>query len=500
MASKLELLKAEKKLREALPDRILSAAFPQQVAFIKDPARKKAAFVARRSGKSFMIGIYLIYTALSNNRVKCLYFGKSQESARNAMWLHIIFDILERFGLAPEKDYKYNKNLSEVHFTNGSMIKFTGADASDGQIEKALGGKYKLVVFDECQVIKHDLERWIKDRLGPAMVDQQGTICCTGTAGDYLGEHFWYKVTNTDGVKEPGWKVYNWKWSDNVSTNAEGVRMCDLIQKELEELKELNPGIEKTPGFRQEWMCEWVIETSGRVYKFDPLKNTLTDSDKDVVKSILSFDKEWKFIIGSDYGFEDDTAIVVGAFSQYDQNAYIVESFKKKKMLTQEIAEQLISWRTKYNPVYIVGDCQNKTLIETLRMQYRINIVTAKKLGKEAHIAAMNSDFIMGKIKVIQANNVALIKEWNELIWNETQRIQGIFKENSAKDNHLADAALYLHHFSKHYRAMPKPIEDVTLSPFRVQAEREALVSSNKAFKADLYDEMDAFNFVKGYK
>lgn len=488
--TKLELLLQEKALKESLPNRILNAAFQQQKDFILDASRRKAAFVARRSGKSFMIGIYLLYIALSNKAVKCLYFGKTQDAARNVMWLHITFELLNQFGLVMGKDYKYNKNQQEVHFGNGSMIKFTGADASDQQIEKALGGKYKLVVFDECQVIKHDLERWIKYRLGPAMVDQQGTICMTGTAGDYLGQHFWYKVTTTDTTPEPGWKVWRWKWFDNIY-------MKDLIAKELEELKSLNPGIEETPGFRQEWLCEWVIETSGRIYKFNPIKNSLTDEE--IIKSIRTFDKEWKFIIGMDFGFEDDTALVVGAFSKFDPVCYIVDSFKKTKMLTQEVAETIIEWRQKYNPVFIVGDAQNKTLIQTLGIQYRIPIVPAKKLGKEAHIAAMNSDFIMSKIKVIDVNNSALIKEWNELIWSESKRIQGIFKENATKDNHLADAALYLHHFSKHYRATPKPIEDTTISPFRKQAEQQ-LTSGYNNYNNDIYSQMEIAEYVAGYK
>jgi hypothetical protein len=486
MVSKLQKLVAEKAKRENLPNEILSAAFPQQREFILDPSRRKAAFVARRSGKSFMIGIYLLYTALTNPTAKCLYFGKTKDAASNVMWLHIIFNLCQRFGLEEGKDYKWNKNEKTVTFTNKSSIVLTGADANDSQIEKALGGKYKLVIFDECQVVRHDLERWIKFRLGPAMVDQAGVICMTGTAGDYMGNHFWYKVTTTDTVPEPGWSVYKWKWSDNI-------HMKDLIAKEIDELKALNPDIELEPGFRQEWLCEWVVETSGRIYKFDPVKNVLSDPDK--LKSIHT-DKEWRFIIGMDFGFEDDTALVVGAFSKFDPTCYIVDSFKKPKMLTQEVAETIQLWRNKYNPIYIVGDAQNKTLVETLKVQYRIPIVPAEKRGKEAHIAAMNSDFIMSKIKVLDTNNKALIQEWNELVWSENKRILGIYVENPTKDNHLADACLYLHHFSKHYRAIPKPVEDPTISPFRKQAEREM----NHKTQHDIYDSMDVFNFVQSYK
>jgi superfamily II DNA or RNA helicase len=74
------------------------------------------------------------------------------------MWLDIIFSLCEKFNIK----HTYNKSLQRVTFENKSSITLTGAGATDNQIEKALGGKYKLVIFDECQIIQNDLERWIK--------------------------------------------------------------------------------------------------------------------------------------------------------------------------------------------------------------------------------------------------------------------------------------------------------------------------------------------------
>ncbi len=181
--------------------------------------------------------------------------------------------------------------------------------------------------------------------------------------------------------------------------------------------------------------------------------------------------KLWRYILSVDFGFEDDTAIVVGAFHPHDARCYIAESWKKPRMLTQELAETLIEWREKYHPFRIVGDCQNKTLVETLREQYRIPIEPADKLGKEAHIAAMNSDLRTGKLMVLEPANRALIAEWDALTWAEKPRLLGIFRENPSRDNHLADAALYFHHASQHYRARPAPEPD--LHPMRTQAEKE---------------------------
>ena len=133
-------------------------------------------------------------------------------------------------------------------------------------------------------------------------------------------------------------------------------------------------------------------------------------------------------------------------------------------------------------------------------MTYRIPIVPAQKLGKADHIAAMNSDFRTGKFKVIEANNKALITEWDELVWAEKQRLLGVYKENPSKDNHLADAALYLHHFSKHYRATPEPIPDE--HPLRTMAEKQLKQSLEQNYndyeQTTIYDEMDNLQYKIG--
>ena len=479
MNNKIEKLLAEREKRSNPPD-LLSATFPHQKAFILDPCRRKAAFVARRSGKSTMMGIYLLHIALSNPAVKCLYFGKTQDAARNIMWLHIIFELTEKFHI----ECKYNKTLQEVVFPNKSMIKLTGADASDTQIEKALGGKYKLVIFDECQVIKHDLERWVRDRLGPAMVDQQGTICMCGTAGDYMGERFWYKVTKTNGVREPGWSVHSWKWFDNI-------HMKDLIEKEINELKSFTPNIETTDGFRQEWLCEWVENTSSQIYKY----NSSTNACKDMttIKSLTSLpNNEWNYILGVDPGFEDATGFVICAYGKYDPNLYIIESYKIKHMHATAMANEITKLHHKYNFRQMVVDGANKQVVEECRQVHRLPLIPANKLGKVAHWGLMNADFLTSRIKVIEINNKALLEEYATLTYKEDERLLGILKENPTNENHLADAALYAWYYSRHYRAIPKPIEDKTLSQFRIQAEKaleERL--AEKTYQLGIYEEME---------
>ncbi len=487
MANKIEALIKEKQRRQSLPN-LLEACFDKQKDFINDESRRKALFVARRSGKTWTVAVMLIKYCLEAPATKCLYFGLTAESAWNTIYLHMIEVLCRDFNIKTD----INVTQKTITFDNKSFIKITGDDANDKQIDKALGGKYKVVVFDECQSINHDLENWIKNKLAPAMVDLDGTIVMAGTAGDLMGERFWYKVTKTEGAREAGWRVHSWTPFDNPF-------MKDKIQKHFADLKADNANIEEDPGFRQQWLCQWVIETSGRIYKYDPVKNSL--QDKILTKSLTDQESKWKFVIGMDFGYEDPNAIVVGGFYKHDPTCYIVDSYKKNHLQLDEIAELVLQWRDKYKPIFIVGDAQDKIVIETLRNKHRIPIVAAQKLGKFAHIVAMNSDFLTGKIKVIESNNRALIKEWDELVWAESKRLLGEYKENPTKDNHLADACLYLHHFSKHYRATPEPIiteqeQRMTIAEQRLKKQLQQ-DTNNEQTAYDIYDIQD---FVADYK
>lgn len=427
-----------------LPELVLQEAYPVQRDFILDTSKRKAAFVLRRGGKSTAVALYLIYAAMTSPRTKSLYMAATKEAAENIMWLNIVEPILLKYNIP----HQYNKSRKIITFQNKSTIQLTGADASDSQITKYLGGKYILAIFDECQDIKHDLKHWIEDMLGPAMVDYGGTICCIGTAGRSIGR-YWYEITKPNSDIR-SWAIHKWSAKDNPA-------MSELLEKEMARLKVENPNIEKTEGFRNQYLCEWVLDNTDRVY------HSLDDNilkDETLITSLLNCDKKWFYMIGFDFGFEDDTAYVVGAFSKHDTNAYIVETFKKDKMVTEDLAVKLQELRDKYHPIYMVGDCQNKILVQTLRQQYRLPLREAEQRGKEAHIAAMNSDFTMNKIKIIKHMNEPLLLEWATLIWDEKKRLVGIFEEKASKDNHAADACLYLHHFSKHYRATPEPPPD----------------------------------------
>jgi hypothetical protein len=467
----------------------LAECFPEQREFITDLSKRKSLFVARRCGKSYAIGILLLKTALENPNVKCLYFAGTEMSAINIMWK----DIIEHICIKLQIPHPYNIKAQEIRFENGSTIKLTGGDASDNNITKVLGGKYALAVWDECQVITHDLEYYVNALVAPAMTDYSGspglgTIVLAGTAGDLQGTRYWYKVTGPNRL--PGWSIHTWTYKQNTAIPAGGtIPMCKLVENMIaDHIKVSGPDIIHTSWFKTQWKNEWQTDTDSRIYKYDTLKCAL--KDENIIKSLNNIDSKWKYILGVDFGFNDANAIVVAAFSRYDQRCYIVESFKQNNLVMEQIADLIQIWKKKYKPIYIIGDAQNKIVVETLRNVYRIPIVAAKKLGKFAHIQALNSDFVTGKIRVIEEQNIDLIKEWADLTWIAKKRLEeGKYVELASKENHLCDAAIYMHHFSKHYRAEAEPVED---NSFAAQVEKQFKEDNMKASMYDIYEETAA--------
>ena len=113
MRVKADALIKEMERRKAVP-KLLSACFDKQVDFIKDPSRRKALFVARRSGKTWTVAVLLIMECLLEPATKCLYFGLTSESSWNTIYLHMIEVLCRQFAI----DIEVNLTQKTITFGN----------------------------------------------------------------------------------------------------------------------------------------------------------------------------------------------------------------------------------------------------------------------------------------------------------------------------------------------------------------------------------------------
>lgn len=415
---------------------VLSAAFPKQLLFLKDPSKLKATHCPRRSAKSYTAGLGMIDKALKNPRTKCFYLTLTRDMARNIMWTDVLKKIDEDFSLGCD----FNETLLECRLPNGSIIRLMGVDADVKQQRKLLGQKYVLVVIDEAAFYTIDLRTFVMDKLMPATFDLGGEIWLMSTSSD-ITRGFYYDVCHGT---EKGWSLHEWTFKDNP-------HMANKVESEIAKLVEANPLIVNTSGFKQMYLNEWTVDSEKLVYHYSKELNTISMLPQRV--------GAYSYILGLDFGWRDDTAFVVAAFHPNDSTLYFVEAFKAPKMDYFDVAAKIEQLDDKYSFDVKVADGSAKQGIETLNNRFGTDLICAERTSKQDHIALMNSELITGKIKLLPAA-LGIADEWMTLIWKDKGATGR--EEHPSMPNHLSDSALYswfycYPYLSKEAADTPKP-------------------------------------------
>jgi len=417
---------------------ILERAFEHQVRFIKDKATQKVLFCTRRSAKSFTAGLYLVNEALHNAGVNCLFIGLTRDSAKAIIWK----DILQVIDRAYDLKARFNQSELSMTFPNGSVVKVTGIDADEKDMNKLLGRKYRLVCIDEASMYTIDIKNLVYGVLGPAMVDpntegESGTICLMGTASDFPRGLF-YDITIG---KEKGWKLFEWSAYDNPYVSRQWDEAIKKIHRE-------RPEYMATPQYKQWYLNHWVIDEEKLVYRFDMARNLAQEIPH------LS-PTGWTFVLGVDTGWEDDSAFCLTAYHSNSPHLFIAKVFKKRRMTFDEVCQKIEEFQKDsfMAPHKIVIDGANKQGVESMRARSSIPFEYADKQDKVTFIELCNSDLIQGKIKILNIpENRALWEEMAALVWEtDGEKIKYPKKEHKSLPNHLCDVFLYAWRCGYHY-------------------------------------------------
>lgn len=416
---------------------LLDPNFPEQCGFINDASRLKVLFCTRRSAKSFTAGLHMVKTALDNPNSNCLFIGLSRDSAKGIIWKDILQHINYQF------DLKAVFNLTELTmtFSNGSMIRVTGIDADQDEMNKLLGKKYKLVCIDEASLYTIDLERLIYGILKPAMADQRGVICLMGTSSNYTRGLF-FDITT--GIRTD-WSVHTWTAHDNPYVATQW-------QEELDEIDKDRPLFKETPLFKQWYLNQWVVDTDKLVYKYSNDKNIFGSRPSGLTPN------GWTYVLGVDTGWEDDNAFVLGGFHENDQTFYIVKTFNKPHMTFDQVTLKIQEFMNDKDmaPAKVIIDGANKQGVESMRQRSAIPFEYADKTGKVDFIEMLNADLVQARIK-INSSCSSLINELMGLVWKtDGDKIVLPKKEHPSLPNHLCDAFLYAWRNGYHYQSRAK--------------------------------------------
>lgn len=404
---------------------VIDENFQKQAAFIRDPARRKAAKCTRRAGKTTAAQIGLVQACIENEGVDTLYIGLTYDTCRRLFW-NPLKKLLKRY--AQKISYKLHESRLEVAFGNGAHIFCLGMNADKDQMEKMLGGKYKRVVVDESGSFRVDVEKMVEEMLWPALADLEGDIWLIGTPVEFTGSYY-YKMTRDD--KEPrlpGWSVHEWSGHDNPY-------MARQWQRELDDILKLRPRFMETPAYKRMWLGKWVIDSSRLVYKYM--------RDRNWVPELPGNHADYNYGLGVDLGWDDATTFVLSAYATNSRKLYLMKPFKKSGMDITDVADKIKEYQRRYNILSVVIDGSAKQSVMEMRSRHGLpGLEAADKRDKAEFIDLFNAELIQGEIVLVGPDTDIIEEEWANLIWDPEKEDKR--QEHPGCENHLADAALYI--------------------------------------------------------
>lgn len=435
--------------------KFMKAMHPKQRAFVEDTSTLKAALCTRRAGKTTSAVYAIAKAALEYDDALIPYVTITRENAQKVMW-HELKLMNRRW----EWGVSFNESTLTATFPNGSRVWLLGAKDKD-DIDRLRGAKYPLAVLDEAASFGPHIEELLLGVIIPALSDYDGTMLLIGTPGVIPSGLFFRVTTRAPGTE--GWSVHKWTQQDNTFL-PDSARDLETIRGKL--------GLDASdPRWRREYLGEWVLDDSSLVYKFMWGRNTYTKLPEDV---------QWDFCLGVDLGFEDDTAFVVGAYSQYSPHFYVVETHAEQHMDISAVAERVKALDSKYvfSRKVVDAGALGKMIKEELASRHGVYLEPAEKKNKLGFIEHINSDFLTGRV-LIPEGEEELIEELTTLPWHPEKR-----EEHPKYKNHRCDALLYAWRDSRHYVGSAPEVETRTPEQVR-EDEYEARLARQYAENAE---------------
>lgn len=146
-------------------------------------------------------------------------------------------------------------------------------------------------------------------------------------------------------------------------------------------------------------------------------------------------------LLAYDFGVEDQNAVTVLGWQEYDPCIYILKSYRFKGIVADvKRADDALVEQYGERIVKRVGDVggMGKLFQAELSSRYELAIEPAQKSDKVGFISLMNADLARGRIQVVRDGCMQLLDEWHSLPWDKSR-----LKEEPAFLNHAADSALY---------------------------------------------------------
>lgn len=446
----------------------------------------------RRAGKTFMTSVAALMTGEANPGSITLIMSLTLKALKRNYWLG------SRSGL-PHLSQKYGLGLtfnsSELRWQheNGSIGYLLGAEDRT-QMEYIRGIEADLYIVDECKSFAPGiLEELIRDIILPQRISRRGRLMLVGTPGSIFAGPFW-EATCPEARSAPTdefpsgrpfmvphdeedrygrprrhlWSGHHWSLQDNEKMAHQWNEALDL--------KALKGWDDDNPTWQREFLGKWTNTHEGLVYNYvehrsTPEKVNWIPHPTEANPTGLPQDKgPWHLVMGLDLGYEDPTALVVGAWSESHPELRHIHDEKHPHLLVPDVIDLVQRNVAKYGmPEVIVvdtGGSMGKTFAETLSRLYGLPVIAAKKQEKFEYIELLNGDFATGRVKIIAGSSLEKQLESVQFDLSDGARAElahkGRLREDPACPNDVTDAFLYMwrechHFFAKKTPNSPEP-------------------------------------------
>lgn len=417
---------------------LLDLLTTKQREFVLDRHRYKVARCSRRAGKTYMIAAYMLYECLSRSGIPVLYAGLTRDSAREAVW-PILVEMLEALDIP----HKLHPSALQVTFPNRSKITIFGCDAENAR-NRLRGRKFKLVCFDETGFYTK-LDALIYAVL-PMLADYGGTLCLTSSPGELL-EGLFYEADQ--GLRKESWSRYNWTIFDNPHFQgpADSPDYANRAEEELATVLSMQfQGNAKHPGYRREWLGEWVRDHTALVYPCSP-ENLIS------APYSLPLQRHALGIFISPFV----NALTVGRYSEYSREFLLLDSHEFDDLPLDDFAARIFSAIETYSPDIIVTstDDYSKDIVQELRRRYQLPITFVDNRDRSFHQKIFANDLRAGYIKV--KSNLQIVDRYARIV---KDTITG--EEIEGQPNYAPNAALALYRkiYQTHLATFEKPLTE----------------------------------------
>lgn len=409
----------------------LSADFPQQNAFVEDPARYISAQCSRRAGKTNGLALKFFKTLDKHPKSQCIYLGLTLDSAREILW-PVLQEINDKYQIG----CTFTESRLTMKHPNGSTLKLFGADMKNF-IKRLKGRKYPGVGIDEAQDFGTHLQSLIDDVLTPSIADyEDGWLAVTGTPGP-VPQGYFFDVTKNN---KYGYSHHEWTLLDNPHMPNPEAFIADIIAKR--EWQQDNPTL------MREYRNQWKLDVESLWVRYNEKINHYIT---------MPTEHKWNYIMGVDIGFNDADAIAILAWSDTSPETYLVEECITKKQGLTELVDQMNFMHKKYDISKVVMDegGLGKKLAEEVRRRHAINVEPADKMRKQENVELLNDSLRLGKFKAKSASRFAQDSYLVQIDWDKSTPNRVVVKKKPHSD--IIDAVLYAFKESYAFSHSPSP-------------------------------------------